>query len=56
MGMKKLIILLFFVGAGFGSTAQQYNLGYGIRAGVANFLGDIGNGDAARGFVFNMDL
>lgn len=55
-GMKKLLLLLFFVGAGLGSNAQQYNLGYGIRGGVANFLGDIGNGDAARGFVFNMDL
>lgn len=54
--MKKLIILLFFVAAGLSSNAQQYNLGYGIRAGVANFLGDIGNGDAARGFVFNMNL
>jgi hypothetical protein len=38
------------------ANAQQYNLGFGLRAGVSNFLGDIGSGDLARGFVFNMEL
>lgn len=37
-------------------NAQQYNLGFGLRAGATNFLGDIGSGDMARGFVFNMEL
>lgn len=54
--MKKLFTLLFIASLGLGSSAQQYNLGFGLRGGVANFLGDIGGGDAARGFVFNMEL
>jgi len=35
---------------------RRYNLDYGIRAGVANYLGDIGSGDLARGFVYNLEL
>ena len=38
------------------ASAQRYNLGFGIRAGATNFLGDIGSGDLARGFVMNMEL
>lgn len=38
------------------SYGQRYNLGFGVRAGATNFLGDIGNGDLARGFVFNMNM
>ena len=54
--MKKLIVLFFIISLGFGASAQRYNLGFGVRGGVANFLGDIGGGDVARGFVYNMEL
>lgn len=54
--MKKFIALLFVVVLAFSSNAQRYNLGFGLRAGVANFLGDIGNGEEARNFVYNMNL
>lgn len=54
--MKKLLVFVFILALGFSTNAQRYNLGFGIRAGVANFLGDIGNGDLARNFVYNMNL
>lgn len=41
---------------GVSANAQRYNLGFGMRAGVTNFLGDIGSGDEARGFLFNMEI
>ncbi len=54
--MRKLILLtLIIISASF-AKAQQYNLGFGFRAGAANFLGDIGSGDLARGFVYNLEL
>lgn len=55
-GMKKIFALLLIVSLGFSAGAQRYNLGFGLRAGATNFLGDIGSGDAARGFVFNMEM
>lgn len=36
--------------------SQRYNLGFGWRAGATNYLGDIGGGDLARNFVYNMEL
>jgi Domain of unknown function (DUF6089) len=54
--MKKLFALVFVVSLGISANSQQYNLGFGLRAGATNFLGDIGSGDLARGFVFNMEL
>ncbi|MEO9530989.1 MAG: DUF6089 family protein [Crocinitomicaceae bacterium] len=54
--MKRLLTLITLTVLASGANAQQYNLGFGLRGGVANFLGDIGGGDAARGFVFNMEL
>jgi hypothetical protein len=56
LDMKRLILLLaVFCGSGT-SMAQHYNLGVGLRAGVTGFLGDIGGGDLARGFVMNMQM
>ena len=54
--MKKIFTLLLILFVGFAADAQRYNLGIGLKAGATNFLGDIGSGDAARGFVFNMEL
>ncbi len=54
--MKKLFALLFIVSLSLGANAQRYNLGFGVRAGVTNFLGDIGGGDVARNFVYNLEL
>lgn len=54
--MKKVILFICLLGTLTWSSAQQYNLGFGLRAGAANFLGDIGSGDLARGFVYNMEL
>lgn len=55
--MKKLLALFFCLLCSINwSTAQQHNLGFGIRTGAANFLGDIGSGDVARGFIYNMEL
>ncbi|MBD3638400.1 MAG: hypothetical protein HUJ25_13695 [Crocinitomicaceae bacterium] len=54
--MKKLFALLLIATLGVSASAQRYNLGFGLRAGATNFLGDIGSGDEARGFVFNMEL
>ena len=54
--MKKTLILFFLLATANFTNAQRYNLGFGIRAGASNFLGDIGSGDLARGFVYNMEL
>lgn len=54
--MKKTLILFCLLVAASFSNAQQYNLGFGVRAGVSGFLGDIGSGDLARDFVYNMEL
>lgn len=53
--MKKVLLILCLAVAPI-LTAQQYNLGFGVRAGASGFLGDIGSGDLARGFVYNMEL
>ncbi|MCB9223231.1 MAG: hypothetical protein H6582_03555 [Crocinitomicaceae bacterium] len=54
--MKKFIALLFVVMLALSANAQRYNLGYGGRIGVCNFLGDIGSGGISRNFVYNMNL
>jgi hypothetical protein len=54
--MKKLILLFALILSVQMATAQRYNLGFGLRAGVTNFLGDIGSGDLSRNFVYNMEL
>ena len=55
--MKK-VLLLFLLMLSFSVVHSQrrYNLDFGVRAGVANYLGDIGSGDLARGFVYNLEL
>jgi len=54
--MKRGIVLFAIVAMGVSANAQRYNLGVGIKAGVTNFLGDIGGGDLARGFLMNMQM
>jgi len=54
--MRKLLLLLCLISMAPLANAQRYNLGFGARAGAANFLGDIGSGDLARDFVYNMEL
>lgn len=54
--MKKIVLILCLLVSATFTNAQQYNLGFGLRAGASNFLGDIGSGDLARGFVYNMEL
>lgn len=54
--MKRLLTLLAILILSTTANAQRYNLGFGLRAGATNFLGDIGSGDLARNFVFNMEL
>ncbi len=44
------------ISVGIFGFSQRYNLDYGIKIGVANYLGDIGSGDLARGFVYNLEL
>ena len=39
--MKKLLLLLLIGIASQFTFAQRYNLGFGWRAGVTNYLGDI---------------
>lgn len=56
LNMKKTLLLFCLIASATFSSAQQYNLGFGVRAGVTNFLGDIGSGDLARDFVYNMEL
>jgi hypothetical protein len=54
--MKKIFLFLFYLVSLQVCIGQQYNLGFGVRAGASNFLGDIGSGDLARNFVYNMEL
>ena len=54
--MKKLLFVLVAIVLHSSLIAQRYNLGFGVRGGVANYLGDIGGGDIARPFVFNLEL
>ncbi|MDA7803408.1 DUF6089 family protein [Crocinitomix sp.] len=54
--MKKIVLILCLLVSATFTNAQQYNLGFGLRAGASNFLGDIGSRDLARGFVYNMEL
>lgn len=56
MNMKKTVLLFCLLVSVLMTNAQQYNMGFGVRAGASNFLGDIGSGDLARGFVYNMEL
>jgi hypothetical protein len=55
--MKKILLIisiLLTLNMSFGQ--RRYNLGFGVKAGAANYLGDIGSGDLARGFVYNLEL
>jgi len=54
--MKRILVILLVIFVSTGVQAQRYNLGFGLRAGATNFLGDIGGGDVARGFVYNLEL
>lgn len=54
--MKKLLFVFSLILLSSVGFSQRYNLGFGLRAGASNFLGDIGGGDVARGFVYNMEL
>ena len=54
--MKNIILIIGLLLVTLSSKAQmRYNLDFGIRAGAANYLGDIGGGDLARNFVFNLE-
>ncbi|MBI3133438.1 MAG: hypothetical protein HYZ14_02075 [Bacteroidetes bacterium] len=54
--MKRLILFLILAVALQTGIAQRYNLGFGWRGGVTNYLGDIGGGGVSRNFVYNMEL
>ena len=54
--MKKIFFVFLVILLHYSGLSQKYNLGFGVRAGVANYLGDIGGGDLARPFVFNLEL
>ena len=54
--MRKLFFVIVITLLHYSVLGQRYNLGFGVRAGVANYLGDIGGGDLSRTFVFNMEL
>lgn len=55
--MKKLVLFIAIVLAfSTAGISQRYNLGFGWRGGVTNYLGDIGGGDLSRNFVYNMEL
>ena len=54
--MRILLLLFTLLCLAISANAQRYNLGFGIKAGASNFLGDIGSGDLARDFVYNMEL
>lgn len=56
MKMKKLILILILGCAVQFASAQRYNLGFGWRAGVTNYLGDIGGGGISRNFVYNLEM
>jgi hypothetical protein len=54
--MKKLILLFCLIISATYGQAQQYNLGLGVKLGASNFLGDIGSGDIARDFIYNLEI
>lgn len=54
--MKKIFFVIAITLLNYSVLGQKYNLGFGVKAGVANYLGDIGGGDLARPFVFNLEL
>lgn len=54
--MKRLLTFLLICAATLPSIAQRYNLGFGWRGGVTNYLGDIGGGGISRNFVYNLEL
>lgn len=57
MKMKRLyFIVITLILTNSLSFGQRYNLGFGMNAGVINYLGDIGGGDLSRNFVYNMEL
>ena len=54
--MKKLCLVLFTLGLSV-MTIGQYNLDYGIKAGAANYLGEIGGDEKSRrDFIWDMRL
>ncbi len=56
--MKKLIFIFasFLIISNVFGQSMKYNLEYGIKIGASNYLGDIGSGNLARGFVYNLEL
>ena len=54
--MRKLFFVIVITLLHFSALSQRYNLEFGVRGGVANYLGDIGGGDLARPFVFNLEM
>ncbi|MFK8037011.1 MAG: DUF6089 family protein [Crocinitomicaceae bacterium] len=54
--MKKIFFVIAITLLHYSVLSQKYNLGFGVKAGIANYLGDIGGGDLARPFVFNLEL
>ncbi len=54
--MKKIFFVFLVITLHYSGLSQKYNLGFGVRAGVANYLGDIGGGDLARPFILNLEL
>src|SRR5688572_1931784 len=56
MKMKRLVLILILTLSLQIGSAQRYNLGFGWRGGVTNYLGDIGGGGVSRNFVYNMEL
>jgi len=56
--MKNLLLIFTFILFATNSFGQsmKYNLEYGVRAGASNYLGDIGSGDLARGFIYNLEM
>lgn len=54
--MKKIFFVIALFVFTFSGLSQRYNFEFGARAGAANYLGDIGGGDLARPFVFNLEM
>jgi len=55
--MKRILFTFIFLASlSTGFAQYKFNFDYGIRAGAANYLGDVGSGNIARGFVYNMEL
>ena len=56
--MKKLLVIVSLILVQNSLLAQKnnYKLDFGARAGVANYLGDIGGGDIARPFIVNLEM